>query len=159
MRNHPPFSSTRGFINPFGSLNYGGTASKLIRNEASIKRAMGQTTDSRLFLSRYVNSGNVTNSHNKTLAMNNSTITVNKRDDENSQIKQWLSPLEPRQRHRSVQSTRADGVGGWLLERNEFRAWSGSHGEQKQAVLFCYGDPGVGKTHIRFVKKLSNNWM
>ena len=91
--------------------------------------------------------------------MNNSTITVNKRDDEDNQIKQWLSPLEPRYRHRSVQTARADGVGGWLLERNEFRAWSGSNGVQKQAVLFCYGDPGVGKTHIRLVKKFSNNWM
>jgi len=91
--------------------------------------------------------------------MNNSTITVNKRDDEDSHIKQWLSPLEPRHRHRSVQTARADGVGGWLLERNEFRVWSGSHGAQNQAALFCYGDPGVGKTHIRLAKELLNNWM
>ena len=89
--------------------------------------------------------GNVTNSHN---------ITVNKTDDEDNQIKQWLSPLEPRYRHQSVQADRVNGVGDWLLERNEFREWSGSQGAPKQAVLFCYGDPGVGKTHIRSVRKL-----
>ena len=80
---------------------------------------------------------------------------MNKADDEDNQIKQWLSPLEPRYRHRSVQANRVNGVGGWLLERNEFREWSCSQGGLKQAVLFCYGDPGAGKTHIRSVSRLS----
>ena len=79
----------------------------------------------------------------------NKAITVNKADDEDNQIKQWLSPLEPRHRHQSVQDGRLSGVGGWLLEKNEFLEWSGSEGIPEQAVLFCYGDPGVGKTHIR----------
>jgi len=86
--------------------------------------------------------GNVTNSYNN-------TTTLNKTDDEYDQIKQWLSPLEPRYRHQSVQTDRVDGVGGWLLERSEFRKWSSSQGVPEQNVLFCYGDPGVGKTHIR----------
>ena len=85
--------------------------------------------------------------------MNNNTITVNKTDDEDNQIKQWLSPLEPRYRHQSVQADRVTGVGGWLLERNEFQEWSGSQILPREAVLFCYGDPGVGKTHIRLVKR------
>ena len=84
----------------------------------------------------------------------NKTISVNRTDDEDNQIKQWLSPLEPHYRHQSVQADRVNGVGSWLLERNEFREWSGSEGILEQAVLFCYGDPGVGKTHIRWVKKL-----
>ena len=99
----------------------------------------------RWFGSGNVDCGNVTNSHN---------ITVNKTDDEDNQIKQWLSPLEPRYRHQSVQADRVNCVGGWLLERKEFRKWSDSQGAPKQAVLFCYGDPGVGKTHIRSVRKL-----
>ena len=74
---------------------------------------------------------------------------MEKPDDEDNQIKQWLSPLEPRYRHQSVQTARVDGVGCWLLERNEFREWSGSQGVPKQAILFCYGHPGVGKTNIR----------
>ena len=35
------------------------------------------------------------NSYNNTTTMNNNTITVSKTDDEDNQIKQWLSLLEP----------------------------------------------------------------
>jgi len=87
--------------------------------------------------------------------MNSYNNTVNKTDDEDNQIKQWLSSLEPRHRHHSVQADRVKGVGDWLLKRSEFREWSGSQGIPKRAVLFCYGDPGVGKTHIRSARKLS----
>ena len=100
-----------------------------------------------LFGSGNADCGNTTNSYN--------TINVNKTDDEDNQIKQWLSPLEPQNRHRGVQADRVRGVGGWLLETKEFRGWSGSEGEPEHRVLFCYGDPGVGKTHIRSVKKVS----
>ena len=100
------------------------------------------------FGSGNVDCGNITNSYNK-------TITVNKTDYEDNQIKQWLSPLEPQFRHQSVQANRVNGVGGWLLERCEFREWSGSKGKPERAVLFCYGNPGVGKTHIRSVRRLS----
>ena len=81
--------------------------------------------------------------------------SVNRTDNEDSQIKQWLSPLEPHYRHQSVQADRVIGVGGWLLESDEFREWSGSEGIPERAALFCYGDPGVGKTHIRSVRMLS----
>jgi len=107
------------------------------------------------FGSGSVNSGNITNSYNNSITLRNKAITVNKTDDEDNQIKQWLSPLEPQHRHHTVQADRVEGVGGWLLEKNEFREWSGSQGAPKDAVLFCYGDPGVGKTHIRSVTKLS----
>jgi len=140
----PPFSSTRKLINPFGPLGYRGTASG-----ASAKRIIERITNMPSFGSGNFDCGNVTNSYNKTVTLNNKTITVNKTDDEDNQIKQWLSPLEPRHRHQSVQTNRVDGVGGWLLEKNEFRDWSSSQGAPEQTVLFCYGHPGVGKTHIR----------
>jgi len=108
-----------------------------------------------LFGSGNVGCGNVTNSYNRTVNMNGGAITVNRTDDEDSQIKQWLSPLEPQYRHQNVRTNRVSGVGGWILERNEFREWSGSEGEPKQTILFCYGDPGVGKTHIRSVREPS----
>jgi len=43
-----------------------------------------------------------------------------------------------------------DGVGEWLMQTKEFRNWHDRHGEAvgDKAVLFCYGDPGVGKTFI-----------
>ena len=107
------------------------------------------------FGSGSVDCGHVTNSFNKTITLNNNTITVSKTEDEDNQIKQWLSPLEPRHRHQSVQTNRVKGVGDWLFERREFREWSGSQGVSKPRVLFCYGDPGVGKTHIRSVIKVT----
>ena len=44
-----------------------------------------------------------------------------------------------------------ENVGEWVLQTEEFKSWyAGSGGsESDNAVLFCYGDPGVGKTFIR----------
>jgi len=116
---------------------------------------MEKITHMQLFGSGNVDCGNVTNSYNKAITVTNKTITTSKADDEDNQIKQWLSSLEPRHRHQWVQSRRVNGVGGSLLERSEFREWSSNRGIPRQAVLFCYGHPGVGKTHIRSVKQLS----
>ena len=71
--------------------------------------------------------------------------------DERSQILAWLSPLEPRLQHREIQERRADGVGEWLLQTEEFKRWRGlgEEGSRDELVLFCYGGPGVGKTFIR----------
>jgi len=89
------------------------------------------------------NSYNVTNSHNNIINVNN-TIA-----DENPEIMQWLSPLDSRRRHQDVRTDRLDGVGNSLLETNEFREWRSSESGEDKAVLFCYGNPGVGKTFLR----------
>jgi len=70
---------------------------------------------------------------------------------EGDQLEQWLSPLHPEHTHESVRAKRVKDVGGWLLQRNKFREWSDRQGVPRQAVLFCYGHPGVGKTYIRSV--------
>ena len=76
---------------------------------------------------------------------NNYTIT-----DDRSQLLAWLSPLEPKLRHRDIQERRVDDVGEWLMHTEEFRRWCHwSEDEGDKAVLFCYGAPGVGKTFIR----------
>jgi len=89
------------------------------------------------FLSNNSNSFNV--SHNVTIA------------DTRSEILAWLSPLDPRTRHQGIQIRRVDDVGEWLLQTDGFRGWCDSSGEggTGNATLFCYGDPGVGKTYIR----------
>ncbi|RPA96875.1 hypothetical protein L873DRAFT_1693023 [Choiromyces venosus 120613-1] len=86
---------------------------------------------------------NTTNSFNKVL--NNGTIT-----DDQSRILTWLSPLEPKLRHQGVRESRVENVGEWLLQTPVFRDWyTGSGGDEADnSVLFCYGDPGVGKTYI-----------
>ena len=91
------------------------------------------------------NSFNTNNSYNKVL--NNCTIV-----DDRPQILTWLSPLEPKLRHKSIQESRVEKVGEWVLETEEFKSWYASSGESgfDNAILFCYGDPGVGKTFIRY---------
>ena len=83
-------------------------------------------------------SGNIINSFN--------TFNIS---DQDRQIMRWLSPLEPNKRHQGVRSERFDGVGDWLLETREFREWRSSEGGVDKAVLFCSGNPGVGKTYLR----------
>ena len=70
-------------------------------------------------------------------------------DAEGHQILQWLSPLEPQQRHQDVRADRLDGVGNWVLETSQFREWRDAEDGCVEQVLFCYGNPGVGKTYVR----------
>ena len=85
-----------------------------------------------------VNCGNIIGSYN----------TIYK-SDEGAQIMRWLSPLEPGIRHDGVRTSRFEGVGDWLLEASEFREWKGDEGGADKAILFCSGNPGVGKTYLR----------
>ena len=95
-------------------------------------------------MSHNKNSYNTTNSYNN--VWNNYTVANSK-----SQILAWLSPLEPNIRHHDIRDRRVEGVGEWLLQTEKFKSWcAGSGGgESDKAVLFCYGDPGAGKTFIR----------
>ena len=71
--------------------------------------------------------------------------------DDRSSILTWLSPMDPKLQHQGIQDCRVGSIGEWLLQTKEFRSWrAGSGGgESDNSVLFCYGDPGVGKTYIR----------
>ena len=94
----------------------------------------------------------ITNFINSSDSLNTNIVNITSGiDDEKQQILEWLSPLEPHQRHHSVRADRIDSVGNWFLETDEFRNWSGASGGDGYVppVLFCYGDPGVGKTYLR----------
>ena len=88
-----------------------------------------------------VNSGNITESFNTTIY----------KSDEDAQIMRWLSPIEPGNRHHGVRTDRFPGVGNWLLETREWMEWRGGEDGADKAVLFCTGNPGVGKTYLRSV--------
>ena len=94
----------------------------------------------------YNTSDNINSFNTNYFVSNNSTVT-----DERSEILAWLSPLEPPRRHEDIRTRRIDEVGDWLLENEEYRNWFGGIGGAKSdtPALFCYGDPGVGKTYIR----------
>ena len=85
------------------------------------------------------NCGNMIGSPNTTVYQSN----------ENSEIMKWLSPLEPGSRHDGLRNNRFEGVRDSLLETREWREWRRSEGGADKAVLFCSGDPGVGKTYLR----------
>jgi len=104
---------------------------------------MAQNMQSIKFGDGSANCGNTTDSFNTTIYGS----------DEDGRIMRWLSPLEPDDRHDSLRTNRFEGVGDWLLETSEFREWRGSEGGVDQAVLFCSGDPGVGKTYLRSVAR------
>ena len=87
------------------------------------------------------NFANVSNSYNNTI-----NVGVN---EESAKIQAWLSPLEPHARHQDVGNRRLDGVGDWVLRRNEFESWSKSPDNSMNPTLLCYGGEGAGKTYIR----------
>jgi len=84
------------------------------------------------------NCANITHSFNTTFY----------KSDEDIQIMRWLSPLEPENRHHGVRTDRFGGIGDWLLDTREFQKWRGGEGGAEKAVLFCPGNPGVGKTYM-----------
>jgi len=69
---------------------------------------------------------------------------------ERAEVLTWLSHLEPRIRHHDIRAYRVKDVGDWLLQTDEYRNWFDDvrGGESDNPALFCYGDPGVGKTYI-----------
>ena len=99
-----------------------------------------------------------TNSFNVSTNHNNIVNFVTEIDpEEEDQILQWLSPLEPQRRHQSVRTGRLDGIGYWVLETNKFRKWSDREDGCAEPVLFCCGNPGVGKTYLRYASHLEKD--
>ena len=88
---------------------------------------------------------------NSTISLNNVCNVISSGAEERAEILAWLSPLEPRIRHDDIRVNRVEHVGDWLLQTEEYRNWfDGTHdGGSDNSALFCYGDPGVGKTYIR----------
>ena len=105
---------------------------------------MGSATHQAPTININQNVGNITDCYKN--VWNNCQIS-----DEKRQILEWLSPMAPRERHRAVREGRVEGVGNWLLRTNDFENWHTSEDQAANKVLFYHGDPGVGKTYLRFV--------
>jgi len=90
------------------------------------------------------NSNDIINSFNCNNVINVNTVLPG----EENQIREWLSPLKPQQRHQGVRAERLDCVGDWFFGTSEFQKWSGGGDGFVEQVLFCSGGPGVGKTYL-----------
>ena len=92
------------------------------------------------------NTNSFNTSHTAISVSNNFRVT-----NDRSNILAWISPVDSKLRHQDIQDRRIESIGEWLLQTEEYRSWhaaSGGDGSDN-TVLFCYGDPGVGKTYIR----------
>ena len=100
-----------------------------------------------------VNSFNVSNVSNVLSSVSNVLNVSNHyiATEDRSEILAWLSPLEPRIRHQDLRTRRADNVGEWLLQTEEFQRWCDVSQQvgSEHATLFCCGGPAVGKTYLR----------
>ena len=135
---NPPFESSASILQP--------------SNWQQKKMKMSQTR-----VGENLNSFN-NNSFNSNISFHNTTLVSNVCNVNNfgsiadrAEILAWLSPLEPRIRHRDLRAHRVEHVGDWLLGTGEYRNWHDGvySGEPNNSTLFCYGYPGVGKTYIR----------
>ena len=115
--------------------------------KSDIQSKMGSAAYQNPAIAINQNVGNVTDSYKN--VWKNCQIWV---PDEKRKILEWLSPMTPRERHQAVREGRVDGVGNWFLRTNEFERWCTGEDQAVNPVLFCYGDPGVGKTYLRYVK-------
>jgi len=125
--NHRFYSASRNSI----------TSSRPTPSSASYNLLSSKTPKMSQSFSNNINSLNTT--------VNNLTV------DDRSNILAWLSPLNPKLRHQDIQGQRVEKLGEWLLQTEVFRGWNAGSGggESDNTVLFCYGNPGVGKTFIR----------
>ena len=94
-------------------------------------------------INRSKNCLNTTNSYN---TVNNYNVA-----DDRPQLIVWQSPLGLGLQHCDIQERRVKNVGEWLMETEESgkRCGLGEENEGDKEVLFCHGNPGVGKTFIR----------
>jgi len=70
--------------------------------------------------------------------------------DRRRYIQSSLSIPELLIRHHDIRADRVKGIGDWFLRTEEYQNWFDGiqYGELDNPVLFCSGDPGVGKTYI-----------
>ncbi|CAM1509524.1 Fc.00g032630.m01.CDS01 [Cosmosporella sp. VM-42] len=59
-------------------------------------------------------------------------------------ILDWICDRGTQRKHAELINSHHPGTGQWVFERPEFQKWTA----MEKAILWCYGNPGVGKTQI-----------
>ncbi|KAL0632593.1 hypothetical protein Q9L58_008524 [Maublancomyces gigas] len=68
---------------------------------------------------------------------------IQEEDKERGDILRWLSKLDFEDDHETLFLKRYGVTGNWLIESQAFRDWIGA---DKSSILWCYGNPGAGKS-------------
>ena len=134
---HPPLFNMNRL--PTGS---GGPSCTRDPYSYGISHTRADNTTNNVHGSSNTNFANISNSYNHTINVGVS--------EESLRIQEWLSPMEPRARHQDVRNRRLDGVGEWVLQKNEFESWRKGPDSTSNRTLLCYGNQGAGKTYIRY---------
>ncbi len=71
-------------------------------------------------------------------------------DEDRMKILGWLSKVEHHEKHNDTLRRRHGNTGMWFLELAEFQDWLKN---DTTNVLWCKGDPGVGKTILAYVSR------
>lgn len=69
-------------------------------------------------------------------------------DEERMKILGWLSSVAYHEKYTDTLRRRHENTGKWFLELAEFQDWLKN---ESKNVLWCKGDPGVGKTILAYV--------
>ena len=111
------------------------------------------------FGSNNSNSGNNNRNYgnnNSNCGNSNSFNNINIKYNKKQPVLEQLSAQASRERHLNVSDKRVEGVGDWLLCGQEFSMWRASEDQTAKPVLFYSGNPGVGKTFIRYESPNAN---
>lgn len=75
------------------------------------------------------------------------TAAAQRRRDEKEELERLLSKIDHEQIHADQRQDRCQGTTDWIFIRQEYDDWWKS----SDRILWCYGVPGVGKTHLACV--------
>lgn len=74
-------------------------------------------------------------------------LETSREQQKRKQILDWISTTKYYQKHQALRASRAQNAGDWILRSPEFVKWRDS-AEEKDAVLWCQGIQGSGKTNV-----------
>ncbi|KAN0114628.1 Ankyrin repeat-containing domain protein [Hyaloscypha variabilis] len=73
------------------------------------------------------------------------TLGQGQREKRSTEVLDWLSTLDMAAKQQDVLTRRYESTGKWFLENEMFLNWIG---DDSAPILWCPGDPGVGKTVV-----------
>ena len=90
-----------------------------------------------------------THSIQKSVEEQSEILKHDRLSQERSEVLDWISMLNSKQKHHHVRLPRVEGTGEWLLETEDFERWRDKPNSHNRN-LCCYGIPGSGKSVLAY---------